>query len=103
MKNQLKDAEDQKAGWSSYCKYTNTDRAEIGQYATNHGVVNADRKFKQRFPAIKQKSVSDFKRKYLELTSIDPSEPVTEIQARKRGRPSLHTDELMTKDQNSYH
>lgn len=39
---------------TSYCKYTKTDRAEIGRYVANHGVANLVRKFKQRFPAIKQ-------------------------------------------------
>lgn len=49
------------------------------------------------FPANKQQSVSDFKCKYLELKSTDLSEPVTEIQAKKCGCPSLLPDELMIK------
>ena len=52
MQNQLKDVKDKKAGWSSYCKYTKTHRAEIGRYAANHGVTNAVRKWKQRFPLL---------------------------------------------------
>ena len=97
MRNHLKEVEDKKAGWSSYCKYTKTDRDAIGKYTANHGIANAVRKCKQRFPAIKQHSVSDFKRRYIELKSTNSSEAVTEIQAKKRGRPFLLPDEPMTK------
>lgn len=41
VRNQLNEAKDKKAGRTSYCKYTTTDRAEIGQYAANHGVAYA--------------------------------------------------------------
>ena len=74
---------------SSYCKYTKIDRAEIGRDAAKHGVANAVQKSKQRFLTIKQK--------YLELKNTDPSEPITEIQTKKRVRPSLLPDEIMTK------
>ena len=55
------------------------------------------RKFKGKFPAIKQQSVSDFKRKYLELQRKGPSASVTEIVSKKRGRPNLLPDDLMAK------
>ena len=97
VRNQLKKVEDKKTGRSSYCKYTRTDRAEIGQYVAKSGVANAVQTFQQRFPAIKQQSISNFKRKYLELKSADPSESAIEIQAKKRGGTSLLPDELMTK------
>ena len=77
MQNQLKEIENKKTGRSSYCKYTKTEGAEIGRYAENHGAPNAFQIFKQIFPAIKQQGVSNFKRKYIELKSTDPSEPVT--------------------------
>ena len=92
-----KEVEDKKTGRSSYCKYTRTDRAEIGQYVAKSGVANAVQTFQQRFPAIKQQSISNFKLKYLELKSTDPSESAIEIQAKKRGGTSLLPDELMTK------
>ena len=97
MQNQLKEVEDKKPGWSCYCKYTKTGRDEIGQCAANHGIANAVQKFKQKFPAIKQQSVSNFKHNCIELKGTDPSQDVTEIQAKKRGLPFLLVDQLMTK------
>ena len=39
VQNQLKEDEDKKAGRSFYCKYTKTDLAEIGRYATKHALL----------------------------------------------------------------
>ena len=46
VRKQLKETKTRR---SSYCKYTNTDRAKIGRYAVNHGVASAVRKFKGKF------------------------------------------------------
>ena len=62
VRNQLKEVEGRKAGLSSYCKYTKTDRAEIGRYVANHGIANLVRKFKQRFPAINPFSTTNFEK-----------------------------------------
>lgn len=83
IRNQLKKAEDKKAGCSYYCRYTKTDRAEIWRYAANHDASNGVWKFNQRCLAIKQRKLSYFERTYLEMKSIDPSELVTEIEAKK--------------------
>ena len=55
------------------------------------------RKYEQKYPGIKQQSVSDFKRKYKELKSRDPLVEVNEIGTKKQGRPSLLPEELMKK------
>ena len=39
--NQPNEVKDKKAGCASYCKYTTTDPAEVGQYAANHGIAYA--------------------------------------------------------------
>ena len=96
-RNPLKEIKDKKAGRSSYCKYIKTIQTEIGRDAAKYGVANGVQKSKQRFPAIKQKGESDFMRKYLKLKNNDPSEPATEIQAKKRGYSVLIPDELMIK------
>ena len=81
-RNQLKEIKDKKAGRSSYCKYIKTNQTEIGRDAAKYCVANGVQKSKQRFPTIKQKGESDFKRKYLKLKNNDPSEPATDIQAK---------------------
>ena len=45
VRNQLKKVEDKKTRRSSYCKYTRTNRAEIGQYVAKSGVANAVQTF----------------------------------------------------------
>ena len=75
-----------------YRKYTDQERAEIGKYAAMHGVAKTVRKFQ-----VSQQSASDFKRKLNELKRASPSESVTEIAGKKRGRPSLLPEELMDK------
>ena len=97
VRKQLRQVEETKTRRSSYCKYAKTDRAEIGCYAVNHGVASAVRKFKGKFPAIKQQSVSNFKLKHLELQRKGPSASVTEIESKNRGRPNLLPDDLMAK------
>ena len=62
VRNQLKEVEDRKVGRSSYGKYTKPDRTEIGRYASNHGIANAVRKFKRRFPAINPFSTRKIKK-----------------------------------------
>ena len=94
---ELKKVEEKKAGRTAYRKYTKTERAEIGKYAALHGVGKAMRKYEQKYPGIKQQSVSDFKRKYKELKSRDPLVEVNEIGTKKQGRPSLLPEELMKK------
>ena len=65
--------------------------------AALHGVGKSMRKYKQKYPGIKQQSVPDFKRKYKELKSCDPLVEVNEIGIKKQGRPSLFPEELMKK------
>ena len=62
VRNQLKEVEDRKVGRSSYGKYIKPDPAEIGWYASNHGIANAVWKFNQRFPAINLFSTTKIKK-----------------------------------------
>ena len=82
---------------SKYKKYTDEDKTEIGKYAYKHGVSAALKHFDKRFSGLKQQTVSDYKRKYGEITKETNSSDVVEIKSKKRGRPSLLPDELMTK------
>ena len=93
----IEESRGKKVGWTAYRKYTKTERAEIGKYAALHGVGKSMRKYEQKYPGIKQQSVSDFKRKYKELKSRDPLVEVNEIGTKKQGRPRILPEELMKK------
>ena len=66
---------------------------------TLHNMVSHKtvRKFEIKYSGIKQQSVSDFKRKYNEVKRTNPFVLISEIETKKRGRPSLLHDELMKK------
>ena len=49
-----------------YQTYTPEQRAEIGEYASLHGVSKAFKKFKPTNQPLKQQSISDFKKLYNE-------------------------------------
>ena len=75
------------------------ERAEIVQYAAQHGVAKTVRKFEIKYPGIKQQSVSYFKWKY-ELKRTNPSVLLSEIETKKRGHPSLLPYKLMKRSIN---
>jgi len=55
---------------SKYTQYSNKNRYDIGKYAAENGNANAVRFFQKEFPAIKESSVRNFKKKYYELLSM---------------------------------
>lgn len=48
-----------------HTNFTNTDRAQIGKYATENGNSAAQRPFKTKFPNLGENTVRDFKKNYL--------------------------------------
>ena len=98
VRTELKKLEEKQTGRSKYVKYSAKQRAEIGEFASKYSVSTAMKHFREKYPGIKQQSVSDFKRKYKEIRSLGgPPAEVTEIGTKKRGRPSLLPDELIAK------
>ena len=98
VRTELKKLEEKQTGRSKYVKYSAKQHAEIGEFASKYSVSTAMKHFREKYPGIKQQSVSDFKRKYKEIRSLGgPSAEFTEIGMKKRGQPSLLPDELMAK------
>ena len=80
--------------------YTNLGHAEIGSYAATHGVAKAVRRFQENFQGISRQTISDFKRNFNKRKSTD--DDVSEILTKKRRRPTLLSEELMTKTVSIY-
>ena len=79
-----------------YIKWTAEERAEIGEHAVRNGVTQTVRHFKGKYPRITKQTVSDFKKAFIKAKQA-VNGPVSEIGFRKRGRPALLPDDLMTK------
>ena len=83
-----------------YKKYSPKERAEVANYATLHGTSAAIRHFKARFPDLKWTTVNDWKEAMLKAASkaaIDGQlKKITELEEKKRGRPSLLPDSVIT-------
>ena len=47
-----------------YNKFTDTDRYQIGKYASENGPARAVTHFEKKFPRLNESSVRDMKRKY---------------------------------------
>lgn len=47
---------------SKYSKYSQEQRAEIGQYATNTNIASAVKKYQSEFPNLQKQTVFDFKK-----------------------------------------
>ena len=95
VKTQLVKVENQKSTRKPYNKWTPEERAEIGRYASHHGVSSTIRHFHLKYPTLKKQTVSDFKKGYESQLKIDPT--VSKLIGKKRGRPSLLPQELMDK------
>ena len=74
----------------NYHVYTVRERAKIGKYAADHGVVAARRWYSaQGGTKLNESTIRVFKQKYLQELSKKPDVPVQALYLRKRGRPVL--------------
>lgn len=73
-----------------YKRYTPGDRAKIGRFASENGVMAAVRKFSQEYERINESTVRNFKKAYHEERSRkrkageDAAETVNEVPPKKR-------------------
>ena len=77
---------------TKYVKYNDTDRFNIGKYASEFGNANAVRHYSKIFPKLKESSVRTFKTKYesqLVAEKKSGANPSKVIASNKRGRPLL--------------
>ena len=88
--------ESRKQKRSKYKKTSDEEKTEIGRYAYKHGVSAVIKYFDKKFGVLKQQTVFDYKRKYGEIAKETQSGGA-EIKSKKRGRPSLLPEELMSK------
>ena len=79
----------------SYQKYSDTERATIGNYAQMHGPTAALRHFKTQYPDLKYTTVCEWK-KAIDAEQKKTQRPVMELKSKKRGRPSTLPDEITT-------
>lgn len=85
-----------------YHKYTPEQRADIGKYAVQHGVVSAKRKYSMKLDVdLNESTVRGFKMAYLDEVNrkrkADEDDiSVTKLPTKKRGRPVLLGAELDT-------
>ena len=78
----------------SYIRWTENDRYVIGKYSSEHGTAATVRKFKKKFPKIKESTVREFKKRYenqIREEKKKKREPVKSLQKyqSKTGRPLL--------------
>ena len=97
-------AHDKRRG--NYIHYSARDRAKVGNYAIQQGTAAAIKHFKPQYPALKWSTVNDWRKALIAKTQQDlrqkgQIEPIKELEEKKRGRPSLLSDEL-TKDLRLY-
>ena len=85
----------------TYEKYSSTEKAKIAHYAIQHGTSVAIRHFSKEYPQLKWSSVNDWKvsaiKKVKENHRAGNDEQVKEIVGKKRGRPSMLSDEMTEK------
>jgi len=79
----------------TYQKYSDTERATIGNYAQMHGTTAALRHFKTQHPELKYTTICECKKAIADEESRT-QQPVTELKSKKRGRPSMLPDEITT-------
>lgn len=87
-----------------YLRYSPSDRAAIGKYASQHGVAAASRFFSKKFDTTLSKTtVSSIKTAYIqgvrEKRRADNDGEVTSLPCKKRGRTLLLGDDLDMKVQ----
>ena len=94
--HELKEAEGKGSKRGKYRPWTGEEKAEIGSFATVHGVAETLRKFKEKCPHLTKQSISDFKKGAQSAQKRTGQLPST-ISSRKRGRPALMPEDLMKK------
>ena len=80
----------------TYEKYTPTEEAKIANYAILDGTAAALRHFSKEYPRLKWSTVNDWKVATIKMVregGVDDIK-VTEINSKKRGRPSYLNDQL---------
>ena len=87
----------------SYKRYSASVRAEIGKYASNHGVAAAARYFSKKLNCrVSETTVRSIRSSYAEgvrKRRAKDEEDIVALPLRKRGRPLLLGQELDTKVQ----
>ena len=83
-------------GRKKYAKWTPQQRAEIGRYASTHGVTAAVRHYQGKYPQLKKQTVFEFKASY-EKQRKDTGKEVHKLATKKRGRPKLLPEKVMEK------
>ena len=82
-----------RANRGKYAEYKVTDRAKIGKYTTEHGNECARWKFMKDFSNLKESTVLNFNKCYLEeLKARGASPSVTNLTVKGRGRPVILGD-----------
>ena len=71
-------------------------RAEIGRYASTHGVTAAVRHYQGKYPQLKKQTVFEFKTSYQKQTK-DTGKEVHKLATKKRGTPKLLPEKVMEK------
>ena len=94
--HELKEAEGKGSKRGKYRRWTGEEKAEIGSFATVHGVAETLRKLKGKYPHLTKQSISDFKKAAQSAQKRTGQLPST-ISSRKRGRPALMPEDLMKK------
>ena len=85
-----------------YNKFTDTDRYQIGKYASENGPARAVKHFEKKFPRLNESSVRDMKRKYedeINVAAREKRDVAGVLIANRRGRPLMLGYELDTKIQ----
>ena len=85
-----------------YTKFSDTERFDIGKYASEHGPAAAVRKFSEEFKTLNESTVRGFRKKYneqIKKASKDSRESPKAIVAERRGRPLMLGDILDKKIQ----
>ena len=70
--------------------------AEIGRYASTHGVTAAIRHYQGKYLQLKKQTVFEFKASY-QKQEKDPEKEVHKLATNKRGRPKLLPEKVMEK------
>ena len=94
---ELKEIEGKSSKRGKYKSWTGEEKAEIGNFATVHGIAQTLRAFKQKYPQLTKQSASDFKKAAEKSKKMTGHLPTT-LNNRKRCRPSLMPEDLMKKN-----
>ena len=81
---------------SKYSKYSQEQRPEIGQYATNTNIASAVKKYQSEFPNLQKQTVFDFKKAYIKQKESFGKE-ITILKTKKCSRPKILPKEIMKK------